>query len=159
MEATLRENRIGSAAIPETYTPERPVTGEFESRLNISVVFTTVDATLAALRAAATMANRLHARITLVVPEVVPFHLPLNEPPVVHDWNEKRFRVLAAESPVETTVRFYLCRDRDETLAAVLKPHSVVVIGGKKRWWPTAENRMANRLRKLGHEVVLTETE
>jgi hypothetical protein len=159
MEATLRERQIGAAQIPATYAPERPVRGESESRLNIFVLFTTVDATLPALRAAATMAGRLRARITLVVPEVVPFHLPLNRPPVVHDWNEKRFRVLAAESPVETTVRFYLCRERDETLAAVLKPHSLVVIGGKKHWWPTAENRMANRLRKMGHEVVLTETE
>ena len=66
---------------------------------------------------------------------------------------------MAAESAVDTTVRFYLCRDRDETLARVLRPHSLVVIGGKKRWWPTAESRMAKRLRKLGHEVVLAETE
>lgn len=159
METMVTERRTGTNLVPASQVPERQVSGEFESRLNISVVFTSVKATLNALRTAGTLANKLHAYITLLVPEVVSYQLPLNRPPVLHDWNEKRFRVLAAESPVDTSVRFYLCRDRDETLARVLKPHSLVVIGGKKRWWPTAESRMANRLRKLGHEVVLAETE
>jgi hypothetical protein len=118
-----------------------------------------VEGTLAALKTAGTLANRLGGRITLVVPEVVPFHLPLNKPAVLHDWNERRLRTLVEQSPVETTVRFYLCRDRDETLASILKPHSLVVIGGKKRWWPTSERRLAKQLRRLGHEVILTETE
>lgn len=136
---------------------ESTVTGE--SQLNISVVFTSVDATLAALRAAGTLANRLGGRITLVVPEVVSYHLDLDNPPVIHEWNKKRFRVLAAESSVPTTVCFYLCRDQDETLAKVLKPHSLVVIGARKRFLPTPEGRMARKLRKLGHEVILTKTE
>jgi len=72
---------------------------------------------MAALRTAGTLANRLRGHITLIVPEVVPFHLPLNKPAVVHDWNKRRFRVLAAGCTVETSVRFLLCRDRDETLA------------------------------------------
>jgi len=117
-----------------------------------------VNATLGALRAAGALASRLHARITLVVPEVVSYQLPLDKPPVQHDWNERRFHVLASKNSVETVVRFYLCRDRDETLARVLEPHSLIVIGGKKRWWPTAESRLAARLRNLGHEVILAGT-
>jgi hypothetical protein len=140
-------------------TPERQRAGANEAQLDVTVLFTSIEGTLAALRAAGTLANKLHARITIVVPEVVPYHLPLHKPPVVHDWNEKRFRVLAAESPVETSVRFYLCRDQDEMLARELKSHSLVVLGGKKHWWPTRESRLAVRLRKLGHEVVFTETE
>jgi len=115
---------------------------------------------MAALRTAGALARQLGGRITLMVPEVVPFHLPLNKPPILRYWNERRFRVLAAGCPVETSVRFYLCRDRDETLANALKPQSLVVIGGKKkRWWSTPESRLAARLRSLGHEVILTETE
>lgn len=144
---------------PATEIPGRQVTGGAPSQLNVSVVFTSVEGTLAALRTAGTLANRLGVHITLLVPEVVPRPLPLNKPPVLHDWNERRFRVLAAQSPVDTTVRFYLCRDRDETLANVLRPHSLVVVGGKRRWWPTSEDRLAKRLRHLGHEVILTETE
>jgi hypothetical protein len=145
--------------IPTTRTPERQAAGDFNPDLNVTVLFTTIEGTQAALRTAATLANRLGARITLVVPEVVSYHLPLNAPPVLHDWNVKRFRALAAESQVETAVRFYLCRDRDETLERNLKPHSLVVLGGTKRWWPTAESRLAGRLRGLGHEVIFAETE
>jgi hypothetical protein len=130
-----------------------------ETQLNVTVLFTSVEGTMAALRSAGALASKLGGRITIVVPEVVPYHLPINKPPVLHDWNEKRFRVLAAESSVETSVRFYLCRDEDEMLARRLKPHSLVVLGAKKHWWPTRESRLAKRLRGLGHEVILAETE
>jgi hypothetical protein len=130
-----------------------------EAQLNVTVLFTSVEGTMTALRKAGTLASRLGGRIMIVVPEVVPYHLPLNEPPVRHDWNEKRFRLLAAESSVETSVRFYLCRDEGEMLAKRLRPHSLVVLGGKKHWWPTRQSRLAKRLSSLGHEVILAETE
>jgi hypothetical protein len=144
---------------PSTRLPERLTPQEVESGLDISVVFTSVDATLAALKQAGSLANRLGAHITLVVAQIVPTHLPLDSPPVLIDWNEKRFRTIASDSPVQTAVQIYLCRDRWETLSSVLKPHSLVVVGGKKRWWPTAESRLAKKLRKAGHEVIFTETE
>ncbi len=152
-----------SLALQRTLRPapgraEPPRFSDAEARLNIDVVFTSVDATLVALKEAAELANRLGARITLVVPQVVPYPLPLESPPVLLDWNERRFRVIAEESPVETTVHLYLCRDRVQTLCEVLKPRSVVVLGGRKRWWPTAESRLASRLRRSGHEVILAET-
>jgi len=157
-EQIITMRRTPSDAIP-TRVPQRQVAADAESGLNVSVVFTSVEATMAALRTAGALANRLGGHITLLIPEVVPYHLPLNKPAIPQDWNERRFRVLAAESPVQTAVRFYLCRDRDETLASILKPHSLVVIGGRKHWWPTAESRLAKRLRRIGHEVILTETE
>jgi hypothetical protein len=144
---------------PSTRLPQRSAPQEVESGLNISVVFTSVDATLTALKQAGSLANRLGAHITLVVPHIVPAHLPLDSPPVLIDWNEKRFRTIASDSPVETTVQIFLCRDRWETLSSVLKPHSLIVVGGKKRWWPTSESCLANKLRKAGHEVIFTETE
>ena len=130
--------------------PPPPAIDETESRLNIAVVFTSVEATLVALRKAGALANRLSGRITLVVPQVVPYPLPLTSPPVLLDWNERRFRVIASESPVETTVLIYLCRDRLETLLAVLSPRSLVVIGGRKRWWPTAETTSGARTASCG---------
>jgi hypothetical protein len=36
---------------------------------------------------------------------------------------------------------------------------SIVVIGGRERWWPTRENKLARQLRREGHEVVFKETE
>jgi hypothetical protein len=64
---------------------------------------------------------------------------------------------LAGESPIKTTVHVYLCRDRVATLRAVLKPHSLVVIGGRRTWWPTSEKRLARQLRRSGHQVVFAE--
>jgi hypothetical protein len=130
-----------------------------EPRLNITVVFTSVEDTLSALKEAGTLADRLGARIELVVAQIVPYPLPLTSPPVLLDWNERRFRVIAGDSAVETKVSLYLCRDRVETLLATLRPESVVVLGGRKRWWPTTETRLARALRRAGHEVIFKETE
>jgi hypothetical protein len=144
---------------PLTGHPTHPADGGPEPKLNISVVFTSVDATLTALRTAARLASSLSAQITLLVPQVVPFPVPLESPPVLLDWNEKRFRVIAAESLVETTVQIYLCRDRLDALGIVLAPRSIVVIGSRRRWWPTPEKRLARHLRRSGHEVIVTEME
>jgi hypothetical protein len=145
--------------VPSPGQPAPPPSEEAGSSLNVAVVFTSVDSTLVALRKAGVLADRLKGRITLLVPQLVPYHLPIESPPVLVDWNEKRFRVIASESPVETTVQIFLCRDRLETLKLVLSPHSLVVIGGRKRWWPTDEQRLARALRHAGHEVIFTETE
>jgi hypothetical protein len=100
----------------------------------------------------------LGARIKLLVPQVVPQPLPLDTPPVLVEFNENRFRVIASQSPVETSVQIYLCRDRLATLTSTLKPGSIVVLGGKKRWWPTKEETLARQLRRAGYEVLFKET-
>jgi hypothetical protein len=142
---------------PVTRFPAPWFTQETDSKLDISVVFTSVDATLAALKAAGNLASSLGSRITLIVPQVVPYPLPLTSPPVLVDLNERRLRVIANNCRIETRVSIYLCRDPLQTLQSVLKPHSLVVLGSRKRWWPTAEKRLAAKLRRAGHEVVITE--
>ena len=139
--------------------PAYPKAAELDAALTICVVFTSVESTLAALKRAGKLASSLGVRITLLVPQIVPYPLPLKSPPVLLDWNERRFQVIAGESPVETVVRIYLCRDRLEILESILSPRSIVVVGSRKRWWPTAERRLAASLRHCGHEVVLVETE
>jgi hypothetical protein len=128
-----------------------------EHILEIAVIFTAVEQTREALRAAASLAEGLNALIHIIVPQIVPYPLPLEKPPVARDSAEKRFFAVARESRVETKVRIYLCRDRWEMLKLVLRPHSTVVIGGRKRWWPTSERRLAAKLRRAGHEVLFTE--
>ncbi len=155
---------IEKILVPKTGFPTRPLGVEADQKLNIAVVFTSVESTLAALKEAGNLANSLGARIQLVVPQVVPYPLPLETPPVLVEFNEHRFRVIASESPVETSVQIYLCRDRFETLASVLKPGSIVVLGGKKRRWParwvpSKDKLLARQLRRAGHEVVFKETE
>ena len=139
--------------------PEKIAAERDESRLNISVIYTGVESTLAALKHAGELASSLGARITLVATQLVPYPLPLRSPAVSPDFNEQRFRVIAGQSRVETNVMVYLCRDRVETLKDILRPRSLVVIGGSKGWWPTHEQRLASKLRRAGHEVVFSEME
>lgn len=155
-DPTLALNR---RLVPATGRQEPTVAEESEDKLDVAVVFTSAAATVPALRRAGALAKSLSVRITLLVPQVVPYPLPLESPPVLLDFSEQRFREIAAESPVETTFHIYLCRDPLETMQNVLAPRSLVVIGGVKRWWPTREKSLARKLRRAGHEVVFTETE
>lgn len=144
---------------PATAHPNADRSNQADHGLNVAVVFTSVTGTIAALRKAAALADHLSPRTKMVVPQVVPYPLPLESPPVLVDFSERTFRKIALESPFETNVEIYLCRDALETLKAVLAPRSLVVIGGRKRRWPTMEKSWARQLRRCGHEVVFTETE
>src|ERR1019366_5333473 len=147
---------IEKILVPATGQPSR--TPEVGQRLNIAVVFTSVDSTLAALQEAGNLANSLGARITLVVPQMVPYPLPLESPPVLVESNDNRFRVMASARPVETSVQIYLCRDRFQTLTQVLNAGSIVVLGGRKKWWATKDELLARQLRRAGYEVLFKET-
>ena len=142
---------------PVTGVPARPLADESDSKLDISVVFTSVEATLAALKEAGNLAATLGGRITIVVPQMVPYPMPLATPPVLVDFNEQRLRVIASHCRVETRVSIYLCRDPLDTLKSVLKPGSLVIVGTRKTWWPTREKRLASKLRHFGYEVVVAE--
>lgn len=125
-----------------------------QATLEIVVLHTTVGETLEALRTAAQLACGLSARIRLLVLEVVPYPLPLDRPNVPLPFTKRRFRTLAASSSIETNVDIHLVRDPDKAIESVLEPHSVVVMGGHRSWWPNAHSRVAKRLERLGHQVV-----
>lgn len=149
------ERRLGTVA----GRPESTAPGRNGSGLSIAVVFTSVEATRAALKRAGAMAERLNAQLTLIVAQCVPIPWPLTSPPVLLDFSERLLSEIASECPVETTVRLYLCREPWETLKEALQPGSLLVVGGRKRWWPTREERLARRLQRSGHEVIFTEME
>ncbi len=143
---------------PAKSIPYESMGREDERRLDICVVFTSPEPTMAAFTKAAALADSRCARVMLVALQVVPFPLPLDDPPVLLEWNQERFRSIASQSPVETVVRLYLCRDRIETLKGALRPGSLVVIGGRKSRWPfTAEKRLARQMRRAGHAVMVAE--
>lgn len=139
--------------------PARHAGDDADQKLNIAVVFTSVASTLTALKEAGNLASDLGARIMLVVPQVVPYPLPLDAPPVLVEFNENRFRMIANESAVETSVKIYLGRDRFKTVTTALKPGSIVVLSGRKRWWPTKDGRLAKQLHRAGYQVIFKETE
>jgi acetyl esterase/lipase len=99
--------------------------------------------------------------------EVVPYPLPLEQPPRNLQFVSRRFRTLAAstwrgESPashrwIDTRADIVLCRDAWRGLMGKLPPCSVVVVGRRAGFWPLwtcREERLAKRLRDAGHHVV-----
>jgi hypothetical protein len=122
--------------------------------MEVVVLHTTVPETLQALRTAARLAVDLSARIRLLVIEVVPYPLPLDHPAVPLPFTKRHFRTLAEKASIETSVDIHLVRDRERALASVLEPHSVVVMGAPRSWWPTASGRLAKHLEREGHQVV-----
>jgi len=158
-EAKDRALAFERVLAPASARPSRPAPERSEPELDVSVVCTSTVGTIVALRQAAALADRLNARIKMLVPQVVPYLLPLESPPVLLNFSEHRFSEIASACPVETTVQIYLCRDRVETLKAVLAPGSLVVMGARKTWWPNREKNLARSLRRAGHEVVVVEME
>jgi len=71
------------------------------------------------------------------------------------EWSISRLRTLASAQSGDIDVDMRLCRDARNSILRALKPHSIVVIGHRKRLWPTSETSLAGRLRSEGHEVVL----
>jgi hypothetical protein len=129
--------------------------------LEVNVIFTDLQPTAAALKFAQSFARELGAHIRLLAAIAVPVQLPLDEPAVSVAFWEETLRKLASPLHGDTfspTAHLYLCRDRLQALLQVLRPNSVVVIGGGRRWWPTAESRMAHALRSGGHRVILVDS-
>jgi hypothetical protein len=123
-------------------------------KLDLQLVVTRLSVAREALANASAYASGLDARITILAAQVVPYPLPLEEPPVQTGILEKALGALAAEQPVETAVEIYLCRDRWETMRQVLKRESIVMMAGRRRWWLSTEARFASALRKVGHRVL-----
>jgi hypothetical protein len=112
----------------------------------VVVPFSSMRETATALEWATGLARELGGRITILAPQVVPYPLPLNRPPVSLDWLRNRFATLAGDQSLETRVVIGLCRDPDQFLEHALQPDSTLVM---------RRSRLARRLSALGHNVIL----
>ncbi len=120
---------------------------------DVAVVYTAAEPTRAALRRAATLVSGLDARIRLLVPQIVPYPLPLDQPAPDGAFSERRLRSLLPDS-VDAWIEIRLCRDFESALIPALRENSIVLIPTPRRWWPTWENRLARRLENQGREVL-----
>jgi hypothetical protein len=126
--------------------------------LEVVVVFTSTQGTLAALKQAGELADQLNARIRVIEPQVVPYPLPLEAPSTTPLFRSRQFRTLAPHHAIATRLEVLLCRDRQECLLEKLPPESIILIGGRKRWWPTPESKLARLLSRAGHHVLFVTT-
>src|SRR5713101_4086449 len=138
--------------------PEAAVDGS--NRLRVYVVATTSEGTRSALLAAQRLAAGLDAHIVLLVPHVVSYVVPLESPNEDPTVLIDECRALAASAGVDAFVRLCLCRRPIDVFQTLLGDGSTIVLGGRcGRWWPSAAQRMARRLRREGYDVVFVEAE
>jgi hypothetical protein len=160
-----RSSGLISFAISEPFGGE-PYDGDVEidhaadsdPHLRITVVHTTSEGTVAALRAAASLAKNLCGQIDVQVHEPVPIHFTLQRPHVPASFIEGRLLALMAQAGIctdEVSIHVWFCRSQRPSLADTLAPQSLVVMGGKTRWWNWHDRNLARWLRRQGHQVVL----
>jgi hypothetical protein len=125
----------------------------------VIVLFTTHAGTVAALKMASQLSATLCARLKVLILYVVPLTLPLERRALPEGFLENQVRALRRDFPEEISTDLHLCRHPRQILHEVLLPHSLIVLGGRKRWWPSEEQRLARMLRKEGHRVILAECE
>lgn len=135
----------------------QPIDGQTERRLEVFVIFTDLPGTLAAIQRAEGLAEQLGAHLRLVMPYEVSYRLPLTKPPVSVEFLEGQMRDLAARTGMEVEAQVCLCRDKKSALGTLLPPNSLIVVGGKKRWWPTAAQLLARAIRRDGHQVIFAD--
>jgi hypothetical protein len=131
-----------------------------DSEFRVTVVATTTAGTIAALRTAAALGANLKAKIRLVTVEATPFQRAADAPPVSADFLQRRMQTLVRASGIradEVSVDVWLCRDRNEGLRWILPVRSLVVVGGKGRWWCRRERALKKFLAILGHQVIFAE--
>ncbi|HEY4363134.1 MAG TPA: hypothetical protein VGN17_19350 [Bryobacteraceae bacterium] len=127
--------------------------------LEVNVIFTSAGATVSAMDQAARLASDLSARVCVFAPVVVDFHTNLEHPRVNPEFLAAQYRAIAEEAGVETSVQIVLCRDVVDGLNTALRPNSLVVVGGRKRWWRTRESKLARALEAAGHQVLFVTKE
>lgn len=132
--------------------PSQVPAGENGS-LEVVVLHTTTQATLRSLKTAGELAAGLATHIRLLVLQVVPYPLDLESPRVPLEFTQRRFWIVASNARVDTLIDIRLGREQDRMLESALKPGSLVVLDGGA-WW-TRQRRLARRLERQGHHVIL----
>ncbi|MEQ1948166.1 MAG: hypothetical protein ABL995_13310 [Bryobacteraceae bacterium] len=143
---------LAGSTTPREGTPDSP--------LEIQILLNRLDDAHSLVDVAANLASGMHAKLVAHFAQVVPYPLPLKSPPVPVELvarilKEQVLDDLWDRQFTGTSATLYLCRDRAETLREALKPESLVVMGTKRRWWRTSEERLARQLTRDGHRVLL----
>ena len=120
----------------------------------VYVVFTDLDETLLAVRVAKRLASAIGGGVTVVHFRPIGFGAPLEHPAGSSPVETDAFRARLAAEDCDARVCVCLCRDARQAIRSVFDGHSLIVIGGRRRWWPTPSDRWRRMLEALGYLVV-----
>jgi hypothetical protein len=120
----------------------------------VNVVFTTLEDTLAAVRLAQSLAKALAVPLTLMYFRPASSAVPVDAPNGVSTVETDAFVNRLRAEGVDVRVRIFLCGNVRQALRLAFRRHSLIVIGGRRRWWPTAAERWRRALEAAGHFVL-----
>jgi len=152
------DDALASPVHSQEARERQPIDGQSERRLEVFVNFTDLPGTLAAVQSAEGLAQQLGAHLRLLMPYEVSYRLPLTKPPVSVEFLEGQMRDLAARTGMEVEAQVCLCRDKKSALCNLLPPNSLIVVGGKQRWWPNAAQLLARSMQRDGHQVIFADS-
>lgn len=125
-------------------------------KIPVSVVFTNIEGTLAALNAAAHLSVGLGAQIVVLATEVVSFRYLAQGLSDSLGFFQRLCEALVNECRLQdVSIEVHLCRDQVECLKSVLRPRSIVLIGARRRWWPWRERGLQRALKQRGFDALL----
>jgi hypothetical protein len=127
--------------------------------VEVAIPFKTPELTSAALESATSLGHQLRMNLRLIHVHVVPYSLPLDMPSVRRDHLENNLRTIAERSAIPVQPELVFARDWEDGFRRALRPRSVVLIPIQKSWWRSHDKRMAERLRKHGHQVIWVDCE
>jgi hypothetical protein len=98
----------------------------------VFVIFTDYSGTLAALQMADRLTKKFEACLRLLRPYEGPYAVPLTAPSVSAEFLEEQLRAWASKIAMHTVAHIYLCRDKRRGVRLILKPGSIVILGGRR---------------------------
>lgn len=123
--------------------------------LQVFVPYTCPELTKAALSRAAILTENLCAHITLFAVHLVPYPLPFDRPDIPTAFLERALAAVAHAAGTQADIRIGFAREWELGLEQILPHRALIVMATRKRWWPTAEAKLARILARAGHSVAL----
>jgi hypothetical protein len=123
----------------------------------VCVLFTTEEETLAAARVASRLAKAMHVPLSVTDVRTVPYPLSVDAPSESSPVETETFKRRLEMADVDARVRVFWCRNRKTVVPMAFRGHSLIVIGGRRRWWPTKAERCRRQLEAAGHFVLFVD--
>jgi hypothetical protein len=134
-------------------------TGGQCAAIEIAVPFTEWAVTEAIIKRAVSLTAGLNARLLLVAVHTIPYPAAFGCPALVHAHLVEQLVDLASRCSLPVNPQVVLARSCEQGFRHALKAESTVLIGTRKRFWKTWEERLAAALAREGHRVALVHVE
>jgi hypothetical protein len=123
--------------------------------LELVVPYTSPEMTGKVVQRAAALSTGLNVVLKLVAVYVAPYPAELRCPAAMEQHLTERLTELAGRMSLPFYVHIVVSRDRADGFRQVLRPGSAVLLGSRKRFWRTREEKLARDLTRQGHHVSL----